>query len=137
MALNTQNLRVPTSEEARENGRKGGLASAAARKKRKAMREVLNDLLDLPMREADPDNKLKSFADFAAGKNVTVEQAMLMAQLIKAIKGDTKAATFVRDTAGEKILRDAGDNNTEFADDGFTAAIKAAAKGVWDDDTRT
>ena len=33
MANNSDNLRVPTSEQARENGRKGGIASGKARKR--------------------------------------------------------------------------------------------------------
>lgn len=44
---NEQNLRVPTTDEAREIGRKGGLASGKARKERKtiadALRMVLNE----------------------------------------------------------------------------------------------
>ena len=134
MALNPQNLKVPTSEEARRNGRLGGLKRAENAKKRKAMKEVLQDLLDLPLREQDAPEEVKSFAEFAKNKNVTIEQGVLMAQIIKAMKGDTRAATFLRDTAGEKILKDASDTNTEFEDDGFTEAIKNSAKGVWDDD---
>lgn len=125
-----------TKEQQREICRMGGKASGEARRKRKAMREVLTELLDLPMKEEQAPQVLKSFADFAKDKNVTVEQAVLMAQIIKAVKGDTKAATFVRDTAGQKILRDAAESNTEFEDDGFVAAIKAASKGVWDDDDK-
>lgn len=129
---NPENLRVPTSAQARENGRKGGLKRAENERKRKAMREVLQALLDLPLREDDAPEEVKSYVDFNNGKNVTIEQGVLMAQIVKAIKGDTRAATFIRDTAGEKILKDASDNNTEFEDDGFTEAIKNSAKGVWD-----
>lgn len=132
MALNPQNLKVPTSEEARRNGRLGGLKRAENERKRKAMREVLQALLDLPLRGDDAPEEVKSYVDFNNGKNVTIEQGVLMAQIVKAIKGDTRAATFIRDTAGEKILKDASDNNTEFEDDGFTEAIKKSAKGVWD-----
>lgn len=130
----SENLVVPTSEQARRNGRLGGLKRAENERKRRSMKEVLQALLDLPMREKDTPEELKSFADFAQGKNVTIEQAILMAQIIKGIKGDTRAATFLRDTAGEKILKDASESNTEFEDDGFTEALKASAKGVWDDD---
>lgn len=38
---NEQNLRVPTSEEARRNGRKGGQASAASRRAVKTFKEAL------------------------------------------------------------------------------------------------
>lgn len=124
-----------TSEQSREKaaeaGRKGGRASGVAKRKKKAMREVLEAMLSLPMKGGKVD-KLKSFTDIQ-NANMTVEQAILAAQILKAVqKGDTRAATFIRDTAGQKILKDASDNNSQFEDDGFTEAIKASAKGVWD-----
>ena len=121
-------------EKAAEAGRKGGKASGRSKRKKKAMKEVLIELLALPMdHEARPE-KVKSFADFVNNKNVTIEELILMKQIAKAInKADTRAATFIRDTAGQKILKDAAENNTEYEDDGFTNAIKASAKGVWDE----
>lgn len=103
------------------------------------MREVLDELLELPLRKG-VIKELQSLADLAGpngkinllnGKvNVTVEQAVLLAQILQAINGNTKAATFLRDTAGQKILKDA-DEQTEYEDDGFTEAIKNSAKDVW------
>ena len=136
---NLENLKVPTSEEARRNGAAGGRASGEARRRRKAMREVLDELLELPLRKG-VIKELQSLADLAGpngkinllnGKvNVTVEQAVLLAQILQAINGNTKAATFLRDTAGQKILKDA-DEQAEYEDDGITDAIKPSAKDVW------
>lgn len=136
---NLENLKVPTSEEARRNGAAGGRASGEARRRRKAMREVLDDLLSMPLRKGAL-KEIESLADLAGpngkinllnGKvNVTVEQAMLLAQILQAINGNTKAATFLRDTAGQKILKDA-DEQAEYEDDGFTEAIKNSAKDIW------
>ncbi len=136
---NLENLKVPTSEEARRNGAAGGRASGEARRRRKAMREVLDELLELPLRKG-VIKELQSLADLAGpngkinllnGKvNVTVEQAVLLAQILQAINGNTKAATFLRDTAGQKILKDA-DEQAEYEDDGFTEAIKNSAKDIW------
>lgn len=42
---NEQNLRVPTSSEARENGKKGGIASGIARREKKTIQKILNDFL--------------------------------------------------------------------------------------------
>ena len=42
---NEQNLRVPTSSEARENGKKGGIASGIARREKKTVQKILNDFL--------------------------------------------------------------------------------------------
>jgi hypothetical protein len=91
-----------TPEERRELGRKGGIASGEAKRQKKAMRERLELLLELSMKAgktADIEN-IKNFADLK-GKNITVEDALLIAQIQKALKGDTTAATFVRDTAGQ------------------------------------
>lgn len=91
-----------TPEQRRENGRKGGIASGEAKRKKKAMRERLEILLDLPMKSGKGVD-LEAIKNFAAlkGKNITVQDAMMIAQIQKALKGDTNAAAFVRDTAGE------------------------------------
>lgn len=92
-----------TPEERRENGRKGGIASGEAKRAKKAMRERLEILLDLPMKSGKGAD-LDSIKNFAAlkGKNITVQDAMMIAQIQKALKGDTTAAAFVRDTSGQK-----------------------------------
>lgn len=92
-----------TPEQRRENGRKGGIASGEAKRRKKAMRERLEVLLELPLKEgrsADLD-AIKNFAALK-GKNITVQDAIMLAQIQKAMKGDTTAAAFVRDTVGEK-----------------------------------
>lgn len=42
---NEQNLRVSTSSEARENGKKGGIASGESRRRKKLLRECIDELL--------------------------------------------------------------------------------------------
>ena len=91
-----------TPEERSECGRKGGIASVEARRNKKALKERLEILLDMPMkngREAD----IEAIKNFAAlkGKNITVQDAMMIAQIQKALKGDTQAAVFIRDTVGQ------------------------------------
>lgn len=91
-----------TPEQRRENGRKGGIASGEAKRAKKAMKERLEILLELnlkPGRGADIE-AIKNFAELK-GKNITVQDAMMIAQIQKALKGDTNAAAFVRDTAGQ------------------------------------
>lgn len=94
---------VRTTEEARELGRSGGIASGEARRKKRAMKETLNILLDM----ATKDGELFDIEEAQnlmqlEGKPITVEQAILVAQIIKATKGDTRAAEYVRDTSGNK-----------------------------------
>lgn len=140
---NPENLTpVRSVSEAREMGAKGGRASGEARRRKKAMREVLDDLLQMPLRRGELKN-VECLGDLAGpnGKitplmlnskiNVTVEQAVLLGQVLLAMQGNTKAATFLRDTAGQKILKDAEDQS-QYEDDGFTDAIKRSAKDVWE-----
>lgn len=94
---------VKDSEEARKRGRNGGIASGKTRREKKMMRETLEMLLTMPLNNkkmVDVDS-IRSLAALK-GKNVSVQEAMMMAQVMKAIKGDTKAAEYVRDTIGQK-----------------------------------
>lgn len=141
-----KNLVSPSSrtpEERKRIAAAAGRASGEAKRRRKAMREVLDDLLQMPLRKGELQNpaclgdlvNAQGKINLMSGKvNVTTEQAILLGQIVLAIGGNTQAAAFVRDTAGQKILRDAADSTSDYEDDGFTEAIKASAKGVWDDE---
>lgn len=102
---NSDNLRTLTSDEAREIGRKGGKASAKARQEKKQMRETLELLLSMPLENASIDclENIKGFKDLK-GKNITVQDAIMIAQVQKALKGDIRAAEYIRDTAGQKPI---------------------------------
>lgn len=92
-----------TEEEQREIARKGGRASVEARRRKKTMKENLELLLTMPLNKgkgADIE-KGKNLKDFAK-ENVTVEQAMLIAQVQRALKGDAQAFEMIRDLIGEK-----------------------------------
>lgn len=97
------NLRTPSTEEARKIGRSGGIASGKARREKKAMKETLEILLSLLLQDGDSADieKIESVAALN-GKNVTVQEAIMLAQIQKAIEGDTKAAEYIRDTSGNK-----------------------------------
>lgn len=83
--MNEDNLRVPTSEEAREIGRKGGIASGKARRERKAFKEALLLALETMTEE---------------GK--TIQDKGIESLMKKYVDGDLQAFTIVRDTVGEK-----------------------------------
>lgn len=98
----TNEFEKMTPEQRRENGRKGGIASGEAKRAKKAMKERLEILLEMNLksgRGADIET-IKNFAELK-GKNITVQDALMIAQIQKALKGDTNAAVFVRDTAGQ------------------------------------
>lgn len=80
---NEQNLKpVSSKKEARERGRKGGLASGEARRKRKTLKEEL----------------LLMLSDGETQQSVTI------ALIEKAMSGDTKAFEVIRDTIGERPI---------------------------------
>lgn len=82
----------PTSAEARENGRKGGIASGVSRRRAKSMRQWAKALAKEGMHFTTPEGK-EIDGDIAGG--------IVIAQMRKAAKGDTKAAKFVADLLGE------------------------------------
>lgn len=90
-------------KRASEAGKKAGKASGEAKRRKKLMRENLEILCQLPAKggRATDVESIKNFAELK-GKNITVEQAMLIAQIKKALGGDTTALTFIRDTMGQK-----------------------------------
>ena len=114
---NEQNLKSGGTEGAhvftREEHVKGGKASAAAKRRKKEMRERLELLLSMPINNGKGAEieKIKSFGAIK-GKNITVEDAILIAIAQKAMKGDISAATFVRDTAGQKCVEKIEINTT-------------------------
>ena len=81
----------------------GGKASGEARRRKKTMKENLELLLTMSVgkgEKADIENG-ENIKDYAK-ENVTVEQAMLIAQIQKALKGDAQAFEMIRDLIGEK-----------------------------------
>ena len=101
MAKNEFALMTP--ERRAECGRKGGIAKREATRRRKEMRETLGILLDMPMKKGRvyTAEEIKCFADLN-GKNITIDQAMMVKLIQKALKGDINAIAMVRDTIGEK-----------------------------------
>ena len=101
---NEQNLNpVKTKSEARSRGRNGGIASGKARREKKAMKETLEALLSMPMKSGKAAD-IETIKNFAAlkGKTITVQEAMMIAMIQKALKGNVNAAEWIRDTAGQK-----------------------------------
>lgn len=83
------NLRVPSSEEARAQGRKGGIASGKARRARKSLREELQLLLDQEIEASD-------------GQKTTQRERISVALIKKAESGDVNAFKAIAEAIGEK-----------------------------------
>jgi len=85
------NLRNITPETASEMGKKGGVASGIARKKRKALREELSALL--------------SGQIMFEGKKRSMNEAISLAIIKRAMDGDPSAFKIIRETLGEDSPR--------------------------------
>lgn len=93
-----------TKEQLSEAGKKGGKASVEARRRRKELKETLEILLNMSLdkRRKNVDiEKIQAFADLK-GKNVTVDEAMMIKLVQKALSGDLNSISMIRDTIGEK-----------------------------------
>ena len=98
---------VRSVEEAREKGRKGGIASGKARREKRDRKQMASDLLDLTMQGAGVD-KIKKFFGM---KDIELNayQVTVLSCLMKAMqKGDANAL--------EKLLKIAGEQFTELLD---------------------
>lgn len=76
---------IQSTEEAKEKGKKGGIASGKARREKRLLREELELLLEM----MDKNNN-------------TIQEKICFALIKKASQGDTKAFEIVRDTIGQK-----------------------------------
>lgn len=108
---NESNLIPFTSEQSREeakkNGRKGGIASGEARRKRKAFKEQIDYFLSLPFPDITDNNgnKIKdAFKKFGIEEEEIDNQMAMILSMWKNVikKGDVSAFTALRDTVGEK-----------------------------------
>lgn len=76
--------------------------------KRKRYRQIVKEMgaREITLKDiAEPDlnGKFKGFLDMLSTTNTTMDEAVVLQQYAKAIvQADTKAAEFIRDTAGDK-----------------------------------
>lgn len=105
---NEKNLIPFTSEqnreEAKKNGAKGGKKSGEVRRQRKAMREQMELLLSLPVRDANN----KAFMEQLGidEDNMDNQMLLIMSVFSKAMKGDLEA---FREIKG--VINDMGNTN--------------------------
>lgn len=92
-----------SSEEAREAGRRGGIASGEAKRRKKAIRETAEVFLSMPLKNGK-HCEIEDVQNFAKlkGKNLSVQEAMVIAQVQRALKGDKGAFELLLSLIGEK-----------------------------------
>lgn len=101
---NEQNL-IPTSErsknEARELGKIGGIKSGETRRKRKAMRDIIDAFMGY--RSELSDDEIKEYEALGMPlEDINNQAKAIRVQIKKAADGDLNALAFLRDTVGEK-----------------------------------
>ena len=94
-----QNLKPFTKENAAEMGRKGGVASQKAQKKKKKLKQCLAAILELEPSERNKDTLI----DMGLEDDEFSNQMILAAAMFnKAASGDVRAAEFIRDLTGQQ-----------------------------------
>lgn len=104
-----------SGDEAQENGRKGGVASGAARRRKRSLKEAADLFLSLPVTDTKTYNKM-----VRAGVNpedIDYQMAVVIGMTTKAIKGDAKAAKVLIEMLGGTREEEAQQNTLEKLDD--------------------
>ena len=88
-----------SGDQAREAGAKGGVASGAARRRKRSLKEAADIYLSLPVTERRVYNKIaKAGVD---PEDIDNQMAMIIGLTVQASMGDAKAAKVIIDLLGE------------------------------------
>ena len=90
-----------TPQERKEISRKGAEATNAKLKQRKAMKEQMEMLLSLPLKNDRAKAKFKELGVDSVDMNN--QMALIVATYQKALKGDMQAMNVVRELIGERV----------------------------------
>ena len=113
-----------TREEHSNDSRKAGIASGAARRRKRSLRETADLYLSLPVSDRRRWNKIARHG--VEPEDVDNQMAMIIGMVEAATLGDARAAKVVIDMLGE----DARSGAEENAIDSFLAATKPAEEDV-------
>ena len=91
-----------TEEEQREIAIQGGIASGKARKEKKLIRDNIELLLSLPVKDEKIIERLKE-QGIENSEEITNQMALVLALYRKAMSGDVNAFNSLRDTIGQGV----------------------------------
>lgn len=113
--------RFRTGEKQVEVARRGGIASGEARRRKKTMRETAKMLLDMEIPNAAKELKAKMKAMGISEEDFTYQSAVMIGILNQAMKGNTKAASFLRDTVGENplLMEEEGSSLADYIEEAY------------------
>ena len=115
-----------SGEEAARNGKIGGIASGAARRRKRSLKEAADLYLSLPVTDKRVYNKIAR--DGVEPEDIDNQMAIISGLAKVAAMGDSKAANVLFDLLGDT---DTGENQ---ADDGFVEALREEAAEVWQEE---
>lgn len=95
-------MKKRSPEERSEIARMGAKASAMVKREKKRAKEILDTFLSMPLKKRKTANieEIQAFEQLK-GKNITVNEAIQLKQIQRALNGDLSSATYIRDTIGE------------------------------------
>lgn len=115
-----------TKNEQREIQSSGGIASGAARRRKRSLKEAADLYLSLPVTDRRVWNKIAR--DGVEPEDIDNQMAIIAGLTNAAAFGDSKAAKVLFDLLGDA---DTGEN---IQDDGFMDALRKEASEVWQED---
>lgn len=105
-----------SEDEEREMRSRGGKKSGETRRRKKTMRETAKMMLDMQIPVAGKELKMKLKAMGLTEEDFTYQSAIMVGVLNQAMKGNVKAAAFLRDTIGENPLMVQEEEGSTLAD---------------------
>ena len=130
----------------RNGGRKGGRKSGETRRRKKALKSLMNDLLSSDIVNDDIYN---STVDMGFGADPNYGAAVVAAMVRQAALGDTKAFNAIVDligegSSGERVKlqkkqvalqeKKLSGEEEQTPDDGFLSALEGTAEADWNDE---
>ncbi len=126
---NEQNI-IPNSErtpeERREIARAGGIASGAARRRKRSLKQAADLYLSLPVTDRRVWNKIAR--DGVDPEDIDNQMAVIVGLTEAAVQGDARCAKVLIDLLGDST----GEESTP--DDGFMDALREEAGQIWQED---
>ena len=126
---NEQNI-IPNSErtpeERREIARAGGIASGAARRRKRSLKQAADLYLSLPVTDRRVWNKIAR--DGVDPENIDNQMAMIVGLTEAAVQGDARCAKILVDLLGDSAVEEST------PDDGFMDALREEAGQIWQED---
>ena len=101
-------LNERTKSEQREIAKKGGIASGKARRKKKLLRQILDEIGESRLNTNEAKDIAKALS--INKRDVTYDVAIMFKAVSEAMNGNIKAMEFIRDTRGQNNKNDNGVN---------------------------